>query len=66
MSELTNIKHTPEDYSSLLTKISDTYLKGKQKAVSFVNTELLNTYWKVGEHIIEFEQKGRSFVRNVV
>ncbi len=52
MSELTNIKHTPEDYSNLLTKISDT--------VSFVNTELLNTYWKVGEHIIEFEQKGRE------
>ncbi len=60
MNETINIKHTSVDYNNLLSKISKTYLEGKQKVVSFVNTELLNTYWKVGEHIVEFEQKGKE------
>ncbi len=60
MNELSNRKQTSEDYNNLLTKISETYVEGQQKAVSFVNTALLNTYWKVGEHIIEFEQKGKE------
>ncbi len=59
MNDLTNTQNEFEnDYESLVSKISKTFAKGKQKAVNSVNAELLKTYWKVGENIIEFEQKG--------
>ncbi len=48
------------NYESLLSKISEIYLQGKQNAVSVVNREIVNTYWKVGEYIVEFEQKGKQ------
>ncbi len=60
MNKVSNIKHSLEDYNHLISKISKTYLEGKQKAINIINTQLLSTYWKVGEHIVEFEQKGKE------
>jgi predicted nuclease of restriction endonuclease-like (RecB) superfamily len=53
-------KSIPEpDYQHLLVKISDTYKYGQVKATQAVNTQLLKTYWQIGQHIIEFEQGGK-------
>ncbi len=45
-------------YLVLVNKISDTLAKGQIKAVIAINSHLIDTYWKVGQFIIEFEQKG--------
>lgn len=60
MNDLSNIQHSFDNYDNLVSKISETYLKGKRKATIAVNLELLTTYWQVGQHIVEFEQKGKE------
>lgn len=45
-------------YNNLLDTISKTYTNGKVKAFKTVNSVLVETYWKIGEHIVEFEQGG--------
>jgi predicted nuclease of restriction endonuclease-like (RecB) superfamily len=45
-------------YKSLLGKISETYTHGQVKATHAVNVQLLETYWQIGQHIVEFEQGG--------
>lgn len=50
-------KHHPS-YQSLLQQISDTYADGQRRAAYAVNTHLLETYWQIGQYIIEFEQDG--------
>lgn len=51
---------TPDGYQHLLELISDTYTQGRVRAVQAVNAQLTQTYWRVGRHIVEFEQGGRS------
>jgi predicted nuclease of restriction endonuclease-like (RecB) superfamily len=46
------------NYQSLVSQISETYSKGHQKAVMAVNSNMVDTYWKIGQYIIEFEQGG--------
>lgn len=47
------------NYDKLLNKISETYNYGYQKIVVAVNTNMIETYWKIGQHIVEFEQGGK-------
>jgi predicted nuclease of restriction endonuclease-like (RecB) superfamily len=47
------------DYQTLLQRITDSYTQGRVQAMQAVNTSLLETYWQVGRHIIEFEQDGK-------
>jgi len=47
------------DYQTLLERITDSYTQGRVQAMQAVNTSLLETYWQVGRHIIEFEQAGK-------
>lgn len=46
-------------YSDLLERISQTYTEGRIQAVQAVNIHLVETYWQVGRHIVEFEQNGK-------
>ena len=46
------------DYSHLVSQISETFVQGQQKAVLAVNTYLVETYWKIGQYIVEYEQGG--------
>ena len=48
-----------KDYQLLLNRIGETVTIHKSKAVNSVNYELLNSYWQVGVHIIEYEQAGK-------
>ena len=52
-----DISQTSE-YQNLLGKISDTYSQGKFRAHQAVNTHLIETYWQIGQYIVEFEQGG--------
>ena len=60
MEENNLINNAQPDYQYLLVKISDTYQSGQVKATQAVNTHLLETYWQIGRHIVEFEQGGNA------
>lgn len=47
-------------YSYLVDRISETFIQGRNKATIAVNQHLVETYWKIGEYIVEFEQEGKS------
>ena len=47
-------------YQSLITQISDTYKQGQKNATISVNSHLVQTYWEIGQYIVEFEQKGKA------
>ena len=46
------------NYQKLLSVISETFTHGREKAVVAVNTNMIETYWKIGQYIVEFEQEG--------
>jgi predicted nuclease of restriction endonuclease-like (RecB) superfamily len=48
----------PDGYEQLLQQISATYSQGQVRALHAVNTQLTETYWQVGRHIVDFEQAG--------
>lgn len=47
-----------DGYRQLLEQISDAYTQGRVRAVQAVNAQLIETYWQVGRHIVEYEQAG--------
>jgi predicted nuclease of restriction endonuclease-like (RecB) superfamily len=55
MDDLTTI----DGYQDLLEQISQIYIEGRIQAVEAVNIRLIETYWQVGRHIVEFEQGGK-------
>lgn len=46
------------NYQNLVTQISETYAHGYRKAVAAVNSNMVETNWKIGQYIVEFEQGG--------
>ena len=48
------------NYTTLIKQISETYQMGRQKAVLAVNSNMVETYWKIGQYIVEFEQGGNA------
>ena len=46
------------EYFSLIQEIGNLLGKAREQVGSAVNTILLQTYWNVGRHIVEFEQGG--------
>lgn len=53
-----NLEKQP--YSELIDKIGSLLQQGRQQAAQSVNTILVQTYWHIGQHIVEFEQKGNQ------
>lgn len=51
---------TENNYQSLISQISSTYLEGQKNAVLAVNSFLVETYWQIGRYIVEFEQNGKA------
>jgi len=47
-----------KNYNQLINKISETYIHGRTSASISVNQHLVNTYWQIGQYIVEFEQGG--------
>lgn len=54
------IEKVNNNYHHLVTKISETYNVGQISATVAVNSYLVETYWKIGQHIVEFEQDGEQ------
>ena len=48
------------NYELLLTQIKETVTQGRAAAVKAARRQLVLTYWQVGRHIVEFEQKGEA------
>lgn len=57
MSEL---ETSDKQYKILLEQIAETFHAGRQSAAVAVNTHLVATNWKIGQYIVEFEQKGEE------
>ena len=49
-----------EHYENLLKQIAATYQQGQQSATIAVNAHLVNTYWAIGQYIVEYEQGGKE------
>ncbi len=47
-------------YENLLSQIAQTYEKSRARVFLAANQELLESYWKIGQYIVEFEQKGQE------
>ena len=47
-----------KNYEILLERISEVYTKGRNNAAVAVNQYLVETYWNIGQYIVEFEQEG--------
>ncbi len=50
-------KSLNNDYNKLIKWIWKIISKNKQKVISSVNTILVETYWNIWRHIVEYEQK---------
>lgn len=45
-------------YKQLLTDIGQLIANGRKQILSTVNTAMLQMYWGIGQHIVEYEQNG--------
>jgi predicted nuclease of restriction endonuclease-like (RecB) superfamily len=48
------------EYQNLVHQISEIYWQGQKKSVIAINTYLTDTYWQIGQYIVEFEQGGKQ------
>jgi predicted nuclease of restriction endonuclease-like (RecB) superfamily len=55
-----DIKPDNIDYQNLVTRISTRYEQGQRLAVQAVNSNIIETYWHIGQYIVEFEQGGSA------
>jgi predicted nuclease of restriction endonuclease-like (RecB) superfamily len=49
-----------DSYQQLIDHIGECLVQGQQRAFEQVNTLLVETYWQIGQYIVEFEQKGNE------
>jgi hypothetical protein len=49
-----------DTYKLLKAQIGELLRQGRARAGQAVNTILVQTYWHIGQHIVEFEQKGSA------
>ncbi len=54
------VASTNDHYANLLSVISDTFQTGQKAAIAAVNSQLVDTYWKIGKYIVDFEQNGEQ------
>lgn len=47
-------------FSAFVADIRDIIYKGKNTAISSVNSVMIATYWNIGKRIVEEEQQGKS------
>ncbi|MGB9686869.1 MAG: DUF1016 N-terminal domain-containing protein [Rectinema subterraneum] len=49
-----------DTYKQLKAQIGELLHQGRAQASKAVNSILVQTYWQIGRHIVEFEQKGSA------
>jgi predicted nuclease of restriction endonuclease-like (RecB) superfamily len=58
LMEMNKLQIANDNYQNLVSLISETYSNGYSRAVAAVNSNMVETYWKIGQYIVEFEQGG--------
>ncbi len=48
------------NYNKLVSDIGTLLNNGRKQMANAVNTSMVQTYWSIGKHIVEFEQKGNE------
>ncbi len=48
------------NYTQLLKQIAGTLKKGQVAAMKLSRRQMVLTYWAIGQHIVEYEQKGNE------
>ena len=54
------MKEVDKSYQQLLDEIHLVFQEGRKNATIAVNTHLVQTYWSIGQYIVEFEQDGKA------
>lgn len=52
------MKGSQSNYKKLIQKIGQLLDQGRDRAIRAVNSIMVRTYWELGRHIVEYEQKG--------
>ena len=55
-----NEKEKSKPYQELVQQISTTFTHGQARAMATVHSCLVETYWKIGQYIVEYEQQGKE------
>lgn len=55
MSEITK-----PNYEQLIANIGAILAEGRNRVATAINTALVQTYWTIGQHIVEYEQQGNE------
>jgi len=55
-----SMQHQNAQYQLLIESIESLLEKGRCQVAHSVNTILVYTYWQVGQHIVEYEQRGNQ------
>ena len=55
-----NILPKPADYKILLERIGTRYEQSKARIAGLVNSEIVDTYWHIGQYILNYEQRGNA------
>jgi len=59
-TRMTKKEENAKPYQELVQQISTTFTHGQARAVAAVHSCLVDTYWKIGQYIVEYEQQGRE------
>ena len=57
---MNDILNANNSYDELITQIGSTYQNGRAVAYQATNPIIVETYWNIGKHIVEFEQGGKT------
>ena len=49
-----------QEYEALLQHVGESLEAGRRSAVAAVNTAMVQTYWRIGKDIVEYEQHGEE------
>ena len=60
MNDNKNIPIANQEYEHLLQQVGDTLQKGRARLAAVVKSTTVQTYWEIGQHIVEYEQAGNA------
>ena len=60
MNEIDVIDRNDPEYTALLDNVGNAIEAGKGKTVAAINSAMVETYWQIGQYIVEFEQHGHE------
>ena len=59
-TQIIKIEENSKPYQELVQQISSAFSYGQGRAIAAVHSCLVETYWKIGQHIVEYEQQGKE------